>query len=170
MFLLKKIEIEDVSLIAAYKDAMIQARSRMDGCSGLSNQRDLHKYVCRCKDYEIGVNVVKGDVPTTQYICINDENIIVGMCSLRHSLNDLLLNVGGHIGYSVHPNYRRQGVATFMLGQLLKICKEKDIHQVLITCLESNIASKKTILKYHGVFEDFRYIGNEIVERYWINL
>jgi DNA polymerase-3 subunit alpha (Gram-positive type) len=98
----------------------------------------------------------------------NDK--ILGMCNVRHHLNDLLMNVGGHIGYSVHPEYRRKGIATFMLLEALKYCESLDMSKVLVTCLKSNEASRKTILKCGGIFEDLRYINNEEIERYWIYL
>lgn len=170
MYMLRKITIDDEILIKDYQKAMLESNSSMDGCSGLSNQKDIHHYICQCIDYDLGINIKKNHVSSTQYICLNDKEIIVGMCSLRHYLNDILIHVGGHIGYSVHPSYRKQGVATYMLKELIKICNTKNINPILLTCLQENIGSKKTIIKCGGIYEDTRYIGNDKIERYWIYL
>jgi predicted acetyltransferase len=50
---------------------------------------------------------------------------IVGRVSIRHALNSLLERLGGHIGYAVVPEFRRQGHATEILRQALPIAREK---------------------------------------------
>ena len=46
------------------------------------------------------------------------------------------------------------------------------MERVLVTCLKNNEASRKTILKNGGVYEDERFETdeNEYIERYWITL
>src|ERR1044071_4822529 len=40
---------------------------------------------------------------------------IIGRVSIRHWLNEFLTRVGGHIGYVMVPEFRRQGHATTIL-------------------------------------------------------
>src|SRR5262245_22435218 len=40
---------------------------------------------------------------------------LLGGIALRHTLTDFLLNIGGHIGYSVRPSERRRGLANWAL-------------------------------------------------------
>lgn len=55
-----------------------------------------------------------GHVPsTTLWWAGGDEYL--GRIQLRHELNDFLREYGGHIGYDVAPQHRRQGHATAML-------------------------------------------------------
>lgn len=115
------------------------------------------------KRLHLGIDSDENLVPSTLYLYIKDEEII-GSIQIRHCLNDALLNKGGHIGYSIAPKYRRQGYATKMLNEVLQICREWEIWPVLLTCDEENIASKRTIEKCGGRFEN-KY-GKTL--RYWI--
>ncbi|MDK2807804.1 MAG: hypothetical protein PWP24_538 [Clostridiales bacterium] len=77
---------------------------------------------------------------------------IVGIIDLRHTLNDFLRDFG-NCGYSVRPSFRGRGIATQMLGQLLTIAKEAGLKKIHLSVEQDNIASVKTIQKYHGVYE-----------------
>jgi predicted acetyltransferase len=96
---------------------------------------------------------------------------IVGRVSIRHSLNPHLERLGGHIGYVVVPEYRRQGYATAILRQSLQIARQKlGLKRVLVTCDDDNVGSIKTIEKNGGVFESIVTgpdDGNP-KRRYWI--
>lgn len=96
---------------------------------------------------------------------------ILGSISLRHRLNDFLLNVGGHIGYGVRPTARRQGVATAALGLALEQAKALGLQRVLITCARDNVASARTIEHWGGDLEDVRETPDHgWVRRYWVDL
>lgn len=88
------------------------------------------------------------------------------------ALNDFLLHYGGHIGYSVRPDERRRGYASWMLAQGLDYCRSMGLRKVLITCLDTNEASRRTILHAGGVYESTEHEPNENenLERYWITL
>ncbi|WP_338984252.1 GNAT family N-acetyltransferase [Spiroplasma endosymbiont of Diplazon laetatorius] len=107
-------------------------------------------------------------VPFYQYLVVDGNNKAIGFLNIRLSLNDHLLNYGGHIGYSVLPKERQKGYAQTILKEALKICKDNSINEVLITCKEDNIYSEKVILKNGGVLEDIRNDGSFNFKRYWI--
>jgi predicted acetyltransferase len=92
----------------------------------------------------------------------------LGGIALRHELNDWLLEVGGHIGYSVRPSERRRGLASWALGETLRTARELGLERVMISCKPANEASRRTIEKAGGVFEDIRGEGDDEVRRYWI--
>lgn len=101
-----------------------------------------------------------------------DPEQVVGFIAIRHRLNDFLLQVGGHIGYSVRPSRRREGHATRALALALERCRELGINRALVTCDEDNLASAATIERNGGVLEDIRpgIEGGEPKKRYWITL
>ena len=108
-------------------------------------------------------------MPCTSYFVVNEADRIVGMVDIRHELNEHMLQVGGHIGYSVRPSERRKGYATSMLSVALKKTDALHINPVLITCNADNIASAKVILSNNGVEdESFTEDHGTVVRRFWI--
>lgn len=113
-------------------------------------------------------------VPCLQYGLFNaDSGRLLGLIQIRLALKGYLVDFGGHIGYSVRPSERRKGYAKTMLKAALDICRNKGLARVLITCLEDNVGSAKTIESCGGVFEktvydDMNYKAN--MKRYWISL
>ncbi|HEY9292410.1 MAG TPA: GNAT family N-acetyltransferase [Microlunatus sp.] len=98
---------------------------------------------------------------------------VVGFIALRHRLNDFLADVGGHIGYSVRPSRRRQGIASTALRLTLDRARQIGLERVLITCDDSNVGSFRTIEGCGGVLQDVRdrpEHGYGLVRRYWIEL
>ncbi|MEV2211641.1 GNAT family N-acetyltransferase [Streptomyces sp. NPDC050997] len=94
----------------------------------------------------------------------------LGAIDLRHYLNDFLLDVGGHIGYSVRPSFRRRGLATWALGSVLPEARALGLGRVLVTCDDDNIGSARSIERNGGVLEDVRTTDAGIKRRYWITL
>lgn len=105
----------------------------------------------------------KRHVPCT-YLWIVEDGQVLGFLAIRHILNDFLWELGGHIGYSVRPSARRRGYAASALRDALPIAAGLGIDQVLVTCDEDNLGSRRTIEKNGGFYEDSR----EGKRRYWI--
>lgn len=148
------------------------------GEKSINGSRGLHNY----EIYEDWLNLVeeceKPDntfigVQTSTYFAVrkSDEKII-GCIELRHTLNEALQTIGGHIGYSVLPNERRKGYATRMLKLMLAEAKKAGISRVLLTCDVDNVASCKTVEKCGGVLEreePFVY-KKDLYYKYWITV
>ena len=113
-------------------------------------------------------------VPCLQYGLFQaHDGRLLGLIQIRLTLKGYLVNFGGHIGYSVRPCERRKGYAKTMLKAALEICRSEGLNKVLITCLEDNIGSAKTIESCGGilestVYDDVNYKAN--MKRYWICL
>ncbi|HDR7388744.1 GNAT family N-acetyltransferase [Bacillus toyonensis] len=122
-------------------------------------------------DAHNGVNLPESWVPDSTYWLVTDENKIVGVVNIRHSLTEHLFNTGGHVGYGIRPSERRKGYATKLLELSLEKTKELNIEKVLIVCDEVNTGSEKTILHNGGLRDDdFIEEDGNIVRRYWIEL
>lgn len=112
----------------------------------------------------------EGRVPA-EYWWIVDGETYLGAITLRHELNDFLLEQGGHIGYGVRPSARRRGLATWALGEVLQHARQVGLARVLITCDDDNVASARTIERHGGRLEDVRLVDGDLaVRRYWIDL
>ncbi|PJE94250.1 GNAT family N-acetyltransferase [Streptomyces carminius] len=104
-----------------------------------------------------------GHVPcTTRWWA--DGDTYLGRIAIRHRLTTFLLDYGGHIGYDVRPSVRRRGHATAMLRAALPVARALGIEKALITCDDTNEASRRVIEACGGVFEDRR--GKKL--RYWV--
>lgn len=75
-------------------------------------------------------------------------------------------------GYSIRPSERRKGYATSMLNAILPYCREIGLDKLLITCIDGNIGSEKTIRNNGGVYESTVYESgkNCSLKRFWITL
>ncbi len=159
--------------IQAYRKEFLDCGDSMDGTDGLRLTENPEEWVEHCRLSKNRENVPEGRVPATQYIFVREEDgKIVGMLQIRHFLNGYLERFGGHIGYSVAPSERRRGYASQMLGEALPRCRELGIGKVLVTCIDSNVGSRKTILANGGIYESTVYEPDEKVylERYWITV
>lgn len=159
--------------IAEYKQACLDVNSSMDGCGPLRRCEDPITYISECRKYTSPKTLPEGLVISTQFFYIRKaDNCLVGMIQVRHYFNDWLSKFGGHIGYSIKPNERRKGYATSMLRAILPYCKEIGLDKILITCLEDNIGSEKTILNNGGVYESTVYEQDRKrkLKRFWISL
>ncbi len=112
---------------------------------------------------------------TTYWLMQKDEDgnvVFVGNLSLRHELNDFVYRVAGHIGYQIRPSMRRCGYGKRILQLGLEKAREMGICRALVTCDETNIASKKVIEFNGGRFENALPVeGSPIMKlRYWIDL
>jgi predicted acetyltransferase len=131
----------------------------------------LARYLAVLADHERGVSLAPNHVPESFLFAFKDRRI-VGRVTIRHALNEALARRGGHIGYVVVPEFRRQGYATEMLRQALRIAREQlGLTRVLLTCDDDNLGSIRTIEKNGGVFDQI-VSGPDLEKpkrRYWID-
>ncbi len=132
---------------------------------------DFDAFLKSLKDESLGLNLVSDRVPQTTY-WITDDDGYAGRISIRHTLNNNLLRVGGHIGYGIRPSKRGLGYASKALELALSKAKELGLDKVLLTCDNTNIASRKVIEKNGGIFENEveDVAGKPNKLRFWINL
>nr|WP_281065094.1 GNAT family N-acetyltransferase [Brachybacterium sacelli] len=92
---------------------------------------------------------------TSRWIVPADgSGTVLGFLAIRHRLNRFLFDLGGHIGYSVRPSARRQGIAGAALALGLEEAHGLGIAPVLITCDETNVGSRRVIEGAGGQLEN----------------
>lgn len=172
-FILTRPTSEYASQIVEYRQEFLNAGDSMDGTGSLRRIESPEEYIKVCREYEDLAMVPSHLVPATQFFFIRkSDNRLVGMIQVRHYFNDFLEKFGGHIGYSVRPSERRKGYAKEMLKTTLLFCKEIGLDKVLISCIDGNIGSEKTILANGGIYESTVHEpnANEDLKRFWITL
>lgn len=157
--------------IMEYREAFLHTDEQPHGSSSLQNFDSLDEWFEKVSKQELGENLQGNRVPSSQFLSV-EQGELIGFVNIRKQLNEELLRESGHIGYSVHPNKRRQGYATKQLKLALDEAQKLGLQKVLITCDKANIASAKTIQKVGGVLENevaSSHTG-EIVQRYWVEI
>ena len=131
-------------------------------------QEPWDDFLERVENERKGKNLGTGRVPAT-FLVAEVDGEIVGRVSIRHTLNEYLAQIGGHIGYGVRPAFRRNGHATQILRHSLAIANSLGIDSALLTCDEDNLGSAKTIEKCNGVLESkVRDFEGILKRRYWV--
>lgn len=102
------------------------------------------------------------------------DNKAIGLVIIKNNIevDEMWREYGGNISYTIAPDYRRKGYGTKSLNLALQKCVDLGINKVLITCLDSNIASRKIIESNHGILKD-TYVdkfNGELSRRYLINV
>lgn len=109
-------------------------------------------------------------VLTDTFFAVREEDQrIIGIIDLRHTLNDFLKDFGNS-GYSVRPSERRKGYATEMLRLLLEYAKECGLKELHLSVERDNTPSVKTIIKNNGKLERSFEFEGEPADVYLIKL
>lgn len=169
------VQEDEEEIMKMYKEYMesklIPGIDRFEGIRDFEKLESLEfdewlKYLEENKHEE---NLPKTYSPHTLYLAINNYNKIVGAIGIRWKQVPVLMSFGGLIGYSIRPSERGRGYSNEMLGLGLEKFKNTDINNILVTCKDFNIASKKAIEKNGGVFENvYENDDGYSYLRYWI--
>lgn len=165
-----------------YKDSFIKAVKEYHAVDS-EDRRDIYKlnvadlqnnfpsFISKLLSETKGENLPEGYVPQTTYWLVDNDEFI-GVVSIRHRLTKRLSKEGGHIGYHIRPSKRKLGYGKKILELVLPKAKELRISKALITCNETNIASKKVIEANGGILENRLQLhkGKPAKLRYWISL
>ncbi len=71
---------------------------------------------------------------------------VVGTVNIRLRLNSALLDYGGNLGCFIRVSERRKGYASIALQLALVEARKLDISPILVTCVESNTGSLRSVL------------------------
>jgi predicted acetyltransferase len=160
-----------------YRESYLQAMQEFQA-EGMHLEYSLQRMTSSFEDYlnylkalQERDKVTPGRVPNTEFWLIANAEFI-GQLNLRHTLNDYLLRVGGHIGYEIRPSRRRQGYGKEILQLGLQEAKAIGLQRVLLTCDENNIGSRKIIEHNGGILENIITVEGypQRKRRYWITI
>lgn len=168
---LRHLRVEDETRFRAAVDAFKATESDWEFAFAYDESRPFSDYVEKLALWPMGKKLPATFVANTFLVGVVGDTI-VGRVSIRHTLNDFLARIGGHIGYGVVPSHRNLGYATEMLRQALPVALSIGIARVLITCDDNNPASQRVIEKNGGVYDGV--IASPELDvpkrRYWIHI
>lgn len=160
------------SKVMEFRQAFLSAgECSINGSRGLHHYEKYEDWLWLVKECEKPDNTLLG-VQASTYFAVRADGVVVGCIELRHTLNESLAVIGGHIGFSVIPEERRKGYATEMLKLVLAVAKKIGMDKVLLTCDTDNVASCKTVEKGGGKKEQEApfVLDGEQYYKYWITL
>lgn len=167
---LRKLELKDeAAFLRAWRTPWPEPRFPF--VSGFDPSLSFSDFIEKLARLEKGIGLEPGRVADT-YLFGFLGGQVVGRLSIRHSLNEFLLRIGGHIGYGVLPAYRGRGLAKSMLQQSLPVAKGLGLDRVLLTCDDTNRASARVIESCGGQLENTVMDPDSGIprRRYWITV
>lgn len=141
----------------------------ISGSELLDKTDSYEEWLKTVKNNENPKTVASDWVVTDTFFAVNEEEVIVGMIDLRHTLNEFLKDFG-NCGYSVRPSQRKKGYATQMLGQILEVAKQAGMKKLQLSVERNNIPSIKTIKRNGGVYERSFEFEGEMADVYIIKV
>ena len=131
---------------------------------------DFNALLKRLDDFANGVDIPEGYVQSSTFWLIVGD-VLVGVSSLRHYLNERIKECGGHIGLGIRPSYRGRGLGTELLARTLIEARQRGIGEIHIHCHKDNEASGCMIARNGCVLVSEIEIGDPavIVQRYLIS-
>ncbi len=96
----------------------------------------------------------------------------IGRVNIRFRLTEHLRVWGGHIGYAIRPSFRGRGFGKQLLAMALPVAREAGLRGVLLTCLDTNLASIRIIEANGGKLAEsgpHPVHPEQTVRRYWID-
>ena len=136
-------------------------------------RNNFKAYVTSLVDEANGKNLPEGYVPCHHYWMMDDQDNMVGVIRVRHSIDTpFLAQEAGHIGYAIAPAFRKQGYGTMLLKLGLEKARMLGLEKVLITADETNIGSRKVMENNQGQFDSnvVSKVSQCRKSRYWFDL
>lgn len=182
-FYLEKPSLERKAEALEYiKEILNVNKSDTDGTNKLKHYLDNYEGWIEKIENDERIIPSEESVPSKTFFLIREnDNKIIGMIHIRLTLNKMLADIGGHIGYSIRPTERRKGYNKINLYLGLIECQKNGLEIIMLDCLKDNIGSSKTIEALGGylvkeeeknfhdkrvTIQDYNINVNESIEKY----
>ena len=163
----------DIRYEASYRTAVREFAGEGRGDEGevLDAHASFGSFVEELREHARGRGLPPGWVAGADYWLV-DGHTYLGRVQVRSELTDALRRFGGHVGYSIRPSARGRGYGTIALRLALTRCRARGLAQILVTCDETNAASRRVIEANGGVLEDIVVLQGRPARtmRYWIDV
>lgn len=139
---------------------------------GMSDPSIFPYFVRTCIKHSAGIGLGLGVSPYTRFFLVDDSGTIYAQGDVRHKPTKYNVTLAGQLGYGVLPSKRKCGYGTLMCKLLLEEAKKMGFKDVIITCRDDNIGSRKIIEKNGGRLLNtiFSKKDNTYMRRYQVDL
>ena len=96
---------------------------------------------------------------TTYLVLTKEDDTLIALLDMRHSLDYIHGSVYGHIGIDIRPTKRNKGYYKEILKLSVELAKELKMKNLVIACDYTNIPSKKGIERVFG--DDYQLVPVE---------
>lgn len=143
----------------------------VDFVLGRGRRESWGDYVDRLALNRRGLALPPGFSPSSTYGAFIDGQL-AGRVVVRHELDDAALLYTGHLGFVVRPRYRGRGLGSALCRHGLASLAKQGVQHALITCNETNAASRATIVSCGGVSDEEQpivvYQRDIRIMRFWV--
>ena len=129
------------------------------GDASLISGKSYHEYDSFYKWYkcvsELDLDEVKEKVGCSVYLVFNKENdYLIGIFDIRHSLDYPDGEILGHIGVDIRPSMRGKGLYKEILKLCIQKCENFNIKDIVISCEYDNITSMRGIEHHFSLIKE----------------
>lgn len=91
------------------------------------------------------IDILKDELKSqnSEFVCAKIENKVVGFAGIK-----IVLDTADIMNIAVKEDYRRQGIATLLLNNILDICNEKNIKTINLEVNEENFSAIRLYQKF----------------------
>ncbi len=129
------------------------------------NYHDFAAMLAKIDDFEKGINLPKNAVCSSTYWLVED-NEIIGVTNIRHYLNAAIAHCGGHIGLSVLPSRRGDGVGRYLMRLSIDLLIARGVTDIHIHCHADNPRSAATIKACGGKLDSTLCENGQRIQRF----
>ncbi|GMQ64450.1 GNAT family N-acetyltransferase [Vallitalea maricola] len=115
-------------------------------------EKDFNEFIKELLNSSKGINIPEGWVPCSSFWLVDNLEEVIGVIRIRHCVNSEFLEMVGHIGYEIKSTHRKKGYGSKLLELGLVEARKLGLEEVIITCDENNIGSRKIIEKFKGKY------------------
>ena len=157
----------DEAAVMALRSEFAQCGQQLLGAGGLENYHRYDDWLQNLLQNRSEATIRPDLTPSTTLL-FSHENQLVGTVEIRHRLTDFQSTYTGHIGMSIRPSRRGQGLAKALLRLALEECRKLGISRVLLTCSRTDAAARAAIAANGGCLENEIAYEGDVRCRYWI--
>lgn len=153
LLLIPPMEEDEKAVLDYREEHFAVGENELHGACMLESIASFSDWLRRVRGNRRAETVFPPDWSPTDMMLVRrtSDRRLIGVVDVRHRLTEALRDFGGNIGYGVRPSERGKGYATEILRLALGHARRLGLREVLISCKQTNVASRRVIEKNGGI-------------------